>query len=432
MDAAWARLAVVAALILVNAGFSGSEIALLSLNEGQLRRLAARGGRGRMVARLAANPNEYLATVQIGITLTGFLASATTALTLADTLEPALRPLLGGAAQPVAVVAVTLVLTLVTLVVGELAPKRLAMQWAEPWALLAAPLLAAIARAARPVVWALGVTTNAVVRVVGGSAEARRAPMTPEEFRHFVAGQPAITAMQKQIIAGAVEAGERAVRDVLVPRNAVFSLEHHVTVGEAREQLAAAAHHRAPVVDGGLDRPVGVAVVIDLITAPAEAALADHVRPALVLPETVPVLEALRRMQRERQQMLLVADEFGGIEGIVTVEDLVEELVGEIFDEYDRDLLGVRRQPDGSVEVVGRYPVHDLPQLGVELPAGRGQYSTVAGLVMSELGRLARAGDELEVEGWRLTVLDARGATVRRVRLERSPRAGEAAEGAEA
>jgi putative hemolysin len=417
MDGSWARIAAVGALILVNAAFSGSEIALLSLNEGQIRRLERRGGRGRLVARLARDPNQYLATVQIGITLTGFLASATAALTLAGAFEPALRPFLGGAASAVAVILVTLALTFVTLVVGELAPKRLAMQVPERWALVAAGPLAAIGRIARPAVWVLGVATNGVVRALGGSAEQRRAEMSLEEFRHLVAGQASMTTMQKNIIVGAVEAGERPLRDVLVPRPAVFVLDRGMTTGAAIERLAAAAHHRAPIVDGDLDHVDGIVEVIDLVAADPATPVTAHVREALVLPETVRVLEALRRMQHEHEQMALIADEFGGIEGMVTVEDLVEELVGEIFDEYDRDVVGAQRNADGTVDVLGRYPVHDLPDVGVELPAPRGQYSTVAGLMMSELGRLARVDDAVEVAGWRLRVLDVRGAVIRRVRI---------------
>jgi putative hemolysin len=141
----------------------------------------------------------------------------------------------------------------------------------------------------------------------------------------------------------------------------------------------------------------------------------------LVLPESVHVLEALRRMQSEHREMVLVSDEFGGIAGIVTVEDLVEELVGEIFDEFDRDVFGAHRVDEDRVEVAGRYPVHDLVDLGVELPPAHGAYATVAGLVMSELGRIARPDDAVDVAGWRITVLDARGAVIRRVRLERIP-----------
>ncbi|MDA0364726.1 MAG: hemolysin family protein [Chloroflexi bacterium] len=419
------RIALIGVLVLVNAAFAGSELALLSLTESQIRRLRERGGRGRVVARLVDDPNSYLATVQIGITLTGFLASATAALTLAGTLEPVLEPAFGGAANAVAVVGVTLVLTFVTLVFGELAPKRLAMQWAEPWSLIAGGPLALLGSATRPAVWLLGVSTNAIVRVLGGEAEHRRAEMTPEEIRHLVIGQASMSAIQKEIITGAVEAGERPLREVLIPRNAVLMLDREMTCADAIAKLVTATHHRAPVIHGDLDHALGVVSLIELLGQNAQSAIAALTQPALVLPETVRVLEALRRMQAEHREMALVSDEHGGIAGIVTVEDLVEELVGEIFDEFDRDVLAADRRGEDELEVVGRYPVHDLVDLGIELPEGHGEYATVGGLIMSELGRIARVGDAVEVAGWRISVLDARAAVIRRVRLERI-RGGEA------
>jgi len=293
------------------------------------------------------------------------------------------------------------------------------MQWAEPWALVAAGPLALLGSATRPVVWVLGVATNAVVRALGGETEHRRAEMTPEEIRHLVTGQASMSAIQKEIITGAVEAGERPLREVLIPRNAVLTFDRDLACGEAIRRLVAATHHRAPVISGDLDHALGVVSLVELLTQSPTTPVGACAQPPLVLPETVRVLEALRRMQSERHELVLVSDEFGGIAGIVTVEDLVEELVGEIFDEFDRDVLGSRRIDADHIEVVGRYPVHDLADLGVELPAARGEYATVAGLIMSELGRIARTGDELEVAGWHLTVLDARGAVIRRVRLER-------------
>lgn len=273
--------------------------------------------------------------------------------------------------------------------------------------------------------WLLGVSTNAIVRVLGGEAEHRRAEMTPEEIRHLVTGQSSMSAIQKEIITGAVEAGERPLREVLIPRNAVLMLDRELTCADAIAQLVAATHHRAPVVHGDLDQALGVVSLIELLGQNPRSPIGALTQPALVLPETVRVLEALRRMQAEHREMALVSDEYGGIAGIVTVEDLVEELVGEIFDEFDRDVLAVERVGEDDMEVVGRYPVHDLVNLGVELPEGHGEYATVGGLIMSELGRIARVGDTVEVAGWRITVLDARAAVIRHVRLERI-RGGEA------
>jgi len=410
---AW-QVGLVVVLVLVNAFLAGSEMALVSLREGQLRRLAATGGRGRAVAALAHDPNQFLATVQIGITLAGFLASATAAVTLA---EPLVEPLavLGRAARPVAIVVVTLVVALVTLVIGELAPKRLAMQRAEPWALMAARPLAAMAAVVRPAVWLLARSTDLVVALLGGDPTRGRAVVTEEEVRDLIAGGSLYTDEERRIITGALEATNRVLRQVMRPRSDVFALGDGVAVDDAVRALVDARHTRAPVFHQELDDADRTVALLDLIGA--DGTVDDHARPATVVPESLPLVGALRMLQAAASPMALVVSEHGGFEGIVTMEDLVEELVGEIDDEYDRDVQAVVRQPDGSLTVVGGFPIHDLVDVGVDLPAG--EYVTVAGLVQDVLQRLARPGDEITVGDWRLRILSVRGRTVREVRLSR-------------
>jgi putative hemolysin len=396
----------------VNAGFAGSELALVSLREGQIRRLAERSETGRVLARLAREPNRFLATIQIGITLAGFLASAAAAVSLGEALAPSLAPL-GGAAEPVAIVATTLALAFVTLVVGELAPKRIAMQHAERWALVAARPLAALERGARPLVWLLSAATDVVVRLVGADPRAPRAAVSQEELEDLVAAHASFTAEQRTIISGALEVGDRTLRAVLVPRRDVVLLEAIGPASAALQHLRECGHSRAPVVRGTPDDIVGVVHLRDLFDG---GTVADHVRPVLALPETVRVVEALRRLQLERQQMAVVIDEHGGFEGIVTVEDLVEEIVGEIYDETDRDLSAVRREPDGTLVVPGSFPVHDLKDLGIDLPAGG--YATVAGLVLDRLGRVPEApGAAVAIDGWRLEVTEVVGHAIACVHL---------------
>ncbi len=244
-------IALVAVLVVVNAVFAGSEMALISLREGQLRALE-RDGRAsaRTLARLARDPNRFLATIQIGITLAGFLASATAAVSLAEPVVPLLS-FLGDAAGAVAVALVTMVLTFLTLVLGELAPKRLAMQNALRWALLVARPLNLLSTISRPVVWALSASTNFVVRALGGRAEADPDQMSPEELRELVSAQRGLNAEQRMIINGALEIHERRLREVLVPRRAVFTLAAELDLESARRQLASRATpgRRSPAVD---------------------------------------------------------------------------------------------------------------------------------------------------------------------------------------
>ena len=397
------------------AAFAGSEMALISLREGQLARLEDRGGAGRTLARLARDPNRFLSTIQIGITLAGFLASATAAVSLAEPLVAPLAEVVGGVARPVAIVLVTLLLTFVTLVLGELAPKRIAMQRAETWGLLAARPLAGLAVVARPAVWLLGQTSDLVVRAFGVDPSKRGEQVSEEELRDMVAVQPELSDEERGIITGAFEFADRSLREIVVPRPAVVALPADLDVAEAARRLADTGHTRAPVYGRDIDDILGTVHLRSLVGA--SGSVREHAQPAPLLPETVGCLDALRRLQDERQQMAIVMDEHGGTEGIVTVEDLLEELVGEIWDEADPDVRAVERHPDGTVTVAGSFPIHDLPDLGIALPAG--DYTTVAGLVLAELGRVPDAGDVVVREGWRLEVVDATERTIRRVHVRR-------------
>jgi putative hemolysin len=426
MDGIWSRLALVLVLVLVNAAFAGSEVALISLREGQLQRLDAQGGRGRLVARLARDPNRFLSTIQVGITLAGFLASAAAAITLAEPLVPVLG-FSDAAAELAAVVLVTAVLSYITLVVGELAPKRIALQRPERWARLAARPLTLVTALARPLVWLLSRSTDLLVRLAGADPSVQRDGVTEEEVRDLVAAQASFSPQQRTILIGAFELAERRLRDVLVPRRNVVALPADLAAAEGVRRLVATTHGRAPVFRGDLDDVVGIAHLPDLVDAGGR--VADHVRTVLALPESLGVLDALRRLQAERQTLAIVLNEYGGTEGIVTVEDLLEELVGEIYDEFDQDSSGVRREPDGSVVLPGAFPMHDLADLGISLPEG--PYATVAGLALQRFGRVPAVGETVEVAGWRLEVLAVERRAITRLRLSplqaAAPASGEGA-----
>ena len=411
MGTGW-QLGLVGLLVVLNAAFAGSEIALISLREGQLRRLEEEGTSGRLVVQLARDPNRFLATIQIGITLAGFLASATAAVTLA---EPLLEPLsfLGGAARPVAIVVVTGALTFVTLVFGELAPKRVAMQRAERWAMVAARPLTGLAAIARPAVWLLGRSTDLAVRLTGADPSRGREAITQEEIRDLIATGGLYSRSERQVITGTLEATGRVLRHVVRPRTIVVGLRADTTVAEALAVLVETGHTRAPVYTDTLDDADRVVSVLDLVGR--SGTVADHARRAVALPEAVAVIDAIRALQEQRQPMALVVSEYGGMEGIVTIEDLVEEFVGEIHDEYDRDVRDAVRHDDGSVTVVGHFPVHDLVDVGVDLPTG--DYVTVAGLIHDRLGALPEQGQRLEVGRWELTVVEVRGNAIERVHL---------------
>ena len=371
-------------LIVLNAAFAGSEIALISLREGQLARLEQRSAGGRALAKLAREPNRFLSTIQIGITLAGFLASATAAVALA---EPLVEPLefLGRAARPAAIFSITLGLTFITLVFGELAPKRLAMQRAESWALLAARPLTLLARLTAPAIWLLSHATDLTVRLFGGDPDRDRQEVTEEEIRDLIAAQSSYTEEQRQIIDGALEVADRTLRQIVVPRSRVVGAASRPagrrgagTAGGGRPQPRARVHRRSrrrrsDHLGARAHRPHRHG------RRPA--------RPALALPETLNAVVALRELQTQRQQFALVVSEHGGIEGIITVEDLIEELVGEIYDEHDRDILSVEHQLDGSLLLPGTFPLHDLEDLDIDIP-DHPEVTTIGGLITDQLGRI--------------------------------------------
>lgn len=418
MDGIWPQLVLVGVLILLNAVFAGTELALVSLREGQLQRLEARGGAGAVLSRLARDPNRFLATIQIVITLAGFFASASAAVTLAKPLEPFLT-IFGEAADVVAVVLVTIITSYLMLVFGELAPKRLAMQRAEQWGLIMARPLSGIALITKPAVWMLSKSSDVVVRLLGGDPSRHGEEISTEEIRELLISHSAMTPHQRVIISGAFEISERTLREILLPRRDVVVLDTGLTSAQAIETLLESGHSRAPVaVDANLDEVVGVVHLRDLVNH--VGAVTEVAKPPLVFPETVKALVALREMQQSRQHMAVVISEHGSGEGIVTIEDLIEEVVGEIYDEFDRDTLAVERRPDGSLILPGRFPVHDLVDLGVELPEG--DYTTIAGMVLDALGRIPQApGDSVLIDGWEATVLSVEERAITRVGLRKAP-----------
>jgi putative hemolysin len=394
----WPNLVLVAALVLINGVLAGSEAAYISLREGQLRAFERRRTRReRIVVRLAREPNRFLATIQLGITLAGFLASATAAVTLAEPLVAHLS-FLGDAAEIVAISLVTLLVAIFTLVFGELAPKRLAMQYARRWAVAVAMPLEVMSVIARPAVRFLGTATDAVVRLAGGNPRAGSEELTVEELRYLVAGHRGLSAEQRTIITGALQIHERRLREVIVPRPAVCRLDASLPVDRARADLAASGHIRAPVVPSGdLDYVLGVVHLRDLLGS--AGTVTDVMHPVLRFPDSLRVSSALSMFMAEHEHFAMVIDERGGVAGIITLEDLLEEIVGEIYDEADRDIWSVQTMPDGSLLLPGTFPIHDLSDVGVVLEnVPKGDYTTIAGLVVAALGRIPTApGDRVKV-----------------------------------
>ncbi|HUR15177.1 MAG TPA: hemolysin family protein [Mycobacteriales bacterium] len=408
-------------LILVGGVFVAGEIALISLRESQVKGLAAdRGRRGQRVAALAANPNRFLAAVQIGVTAAGFLSAALGEAKLSGHLVPQLERLgmSHGVADVVSLIGITLVISYVAITVGELAPKRLGLQRGESTALLLAPVVDRFARIARPAIWFLSKSTDVLVRLVGGDPSASRDAISEEELRGLVAAHESLTKDERKLIDEVFAAGERQLREVMVPRTEVEFLEASMTVARASKSTATAPHSRYPVTRDNQDDVVGFVHVRDLLIPPTKARtlkVGDVTRDVKLLPDTKKVLPALSEMRREGHHLAIVMDEYGGTAGIVTLEDLIEEVIGDIRDEYDSPDAALRFK-GGDIEADGLLNLDEVEeQTGVTLPEG--PYETLAGYVMAALGHVPKKGEAVEVDGHRLVVTELDGRRIARVRV---------------
>ncbi|MDA8438945.1 MAG: hemolysin family protein [Propionibacterium sp.] len=402
----WGYSIVILLLILVSGVFAAAEIALVSLRESQVAALEHRGRRGAVIAKLARDPNRFLSAVQIGVTLAGFLSAAFGGATLTESLAPHLERfgVSSSVARTLALVLITLLIAYVSIVIGELTAKRLAMQRVEGFALALAPLIDFVATIARPVIWLLGRSTNIVVRLLGGDPHARRERVTDEELRAMVVNSQTLGVEERQILDDVFDAGERSLREVMVPRTEVDFLPGDLPAYKAVRAVHGAEHSRYPVTDGSADRVLGFVHVRDLMdlepmnrTTPVR----QLCRPVMALPETVRVLRALTEMRRASSHLAIVKDEYGGTSGIVTLEDLVEELIGEITDEYDQPVAGSASHGQRN-EIEGLTTLDDFAdRFGYEL--SEGPYDTVAGYVMAQLGHVPELGDRVEVDLHRVT-----------------------------
>ncbi len=428
MNAVGWDVLIVLVIVLIGGFFAAAEMALVSLRDGQVRTLARQGRRGQRAAKLAQNPNRFLSAVQIGVTFATLLSGAFGAATLASDLKSALvHHMSDGLASTLSIAIVTLGISFLTLVFGELAPKRIALQRSERVSVFAAPILDRLATVATPLVWLLSKTVNFVVMLLGGDPSLGRGVMTEQELRDVVAGYQALSADQRHIVGEVFDAGKRQVREVLVPRTEVEFLPATMPIAEAATMVVAAPHTRFPVYQESYDDVIGFVHARDLLGANTDGSLrvGEVCRPVKFLPTSKTVLSALSEMRRENAHLAIVLDEYGGTAGIVTLEDLVEELIGEIHDEYDLEESHPRQLHGGELEVDGLLNLDDFAeQTGVELPEG--PYETVAGYLLAALGHLPGEGESVEVSGRKLAVTQLDGRRIARVRVGQAAAAADA------
>ncbi|MGO1981921.1 hemolysin family protein [Brachybacterium alimentarium] len=419
------NIALVLLFVLIGGVFAGTEMAIVNLRESQVKQLEESGTRGERTAELVRDPNQFLSAVQIGVTVAGFFSSAYGASTIAPSLAPVLEDVgvPAGTASTVALIGMTLVIAYLSLVFGELVPKRLAMQNAMGMAKVVGPPLSLFGTAMRPVIWLLSTSTNLVVRMLGGDPHANRESVSAEEIRSMVRSSDALDQAESRVLADVFDASERTVVEVMRPRHQVHFLDGQQTVAQTREEIRATGYSRYPVTGEDLDDILGFAHVRDLLLVddPGSTRMADLARPIEHIPGTVEVLQALNRMRAHADQIAVVVDEYGGTDGIVTLEDLLEELVGEIYDEFDLESWPAPGGLDRILEADGTFDGGLILQefeaaTEIELP-DTGGYETVGGFVMARLGRIPEAGDVVAIEGGRLEVVEVDERRVQRVRL---------------
>jgi putative hemolysin len=423
-EGALTSIAIVLGLIALGGIFVAAEIALISLRDSQVKQIAGKGKRGARVAKLTSNPNRFLAAVQVGITLCGFLSAALGAEQLGVYVIPRLESigLSAGSSEIISIIGITLVIVYISLVFGELVPKRLALYKTESIALATASIVDRVAIIFRPIIWLLSKSTDLIVKVFGITSKSERNQISDVELMDLVSGHADLTKEEREIVEEVFNTSDRLIHEVMVPRTEVDFLDASMSISQARKLAIEFAHSRYPVVRGSSDEVIGFLHVRDLLNPKlddAQITIMEIVRNVIFLPGTKGVLPALTEMRSKRQHIAIVLDEYGGTDGIVTLENLVECLIGEIQDEYD----GHETQPNlqqrtGEIEIDGLISLEDLQdQTGVQLPEG--PYETVSGFVMHTLGRIAQVNDVVLIDGGRFTIVSMSGKRVGQLLLAR-------------
>ena len=411
--------------ILLGGIFVAAEIALISLREGQVKALANKGRRGARVAHLASHPNRFLAAAQVGVTLSGFLSAAFGADRLGDYVIPALEDLglSSGVSSALSLLGLTIIIAYFALIFGELVPKRMALQSTEAIALSLATPLSIIVKFFRPLIWFLSHSSDLILRAIGIDPKASREAISEEELVDLVTGHKALSNEEREIVEEVFNASDRQLHEVMVPRTEVYFLEASLTLAEAVSFALEQGHSRYPVTRGSSDEVIGFIHVRDLLAAQnsgEKKSVLELVRPIIFMPGTKGVLPTLSEMRASRQQIAIVLDEYGGTDGVVTLEDLVETLIGDIHDEYDESSSDVSSQPrTGDFEIDGLIALEDLAeQTGISIPEG--PYETLSGYVMHSLGRIPEINDVIYLDGSRITVLSLEGKRAGTLLLSRN------------
>ena len=415
--------------LLLGSVFAGTELALVSLRGSQIDQMEQEDARGKRVAKIARDPNTFLSTVQIGVTLSGFLSASFGE----SSISPFIVPVVEGwgvpsnVAAPLTTIVLTLVISYCSIVISEMVPKRIAMQRNEQIARAVVPAISAFAKVCRPIIWLIGKNTNGIVRLLGFDPNETESEVSDEELRVLVSSNTNLTKDERTILDDVFDASETIVAEVMRPRADVVFLDGDTPLADAAAQVRELPYSRYPVIGKSFDDVLGFVHVRDLLDVrdPNATTVADVTREGISLPGTSKLLPSLSLLRKRGIHLAVVIDEYGGTDGIVTLEDMTEELVGDIRDEYDlpedtpKDKLPTDVFVDGVATIDGGMTIEDFADLtGIELEDG--PYETVAGYFLAHSGKMGEVGDHLVVDdAYTMTITKVDGRRIETIEVRK-------------
>ena len=415
--------------LLLGSVFAGTELALVSLRGSQIDQMEQEDARGKRVAKIARDPNTFLSTVQIGVTLSGFLSASFGE----SSISPFIVPVVEGwgvpsnVAAPLTTIVLTLVISYCSIVISEMVPKRIAMQRNEQIARAVVPAISAFAKVCRPIIWLIGKNTNGIVRLLGFDPNETESEVSDEELRVLVSSNTNLTKDERTILDDVFDASETIVAEVMRPRADVVFLDGDTPLADAAAQVRELPYSRYPVIGKSFDDVLGFVHVRDLLDVrdPNAKTVADVTREGISLPGTSKLLPSLSLLRKRGIHLAVVIDEYGGTDGIVTLEDMTEELVGDIRDEYDlpedtpKDKLPTDVFVDGVATIDGGMTIEDFADLtGIELEDG--PYETVAGYFLAHSGKMGEVGDNLVVDdAYTMTITKVDGRRIETIEVRK-------------
>ena len=430
IESFWFELVLIFFLILANGFFAASEIAIIATRKTRIESLVEKGVRSAtLLARLKDDPDRFLATVQIGVTVVGTLASAIGGAAAIEYLKPLIQslplPFVTRWGESIAILLVVLPIAYLSLVLGELVPKSLALRFSDRIAVLVARPIDFFSRLTSPLGKILTASSNAVLWFFGGKDTGGASFISEEEVKFLIregAAKGIFDETEKELIHSVFEFVDTPVKAVMVPRTEIHAVDINMPPQEILKSFVDSGFSRIPVYEGEMDKVIGVLYNKDIfrtLQEKGEFRARDLLHPPFFVPSSLPISQLLKELQRRRSAMAMVVNEFGEVEGLATLEDLLEEIVGEIRDEYDREERGpVERLPDGSMVIQGSALLKDLKS-DYGLPFEESpEYLTLAGFVLAKLRRIPRGGERVEHEGYRLTIVDMEGRRIVKIKLE--------------